>query len=60
MRRENRDDCGFASIDALHLASAEVVKADFFCTCDDKFLKKAKGIDDLGIKTVRSVRLAVF
>lgn len=48
---------GIKPIDALHLASAEVLKADFFCTCDDKFLKKAKEIDDLGIKTVSILEL---
>jgi predicted nucleic acid-binding protein len=40
---------GIKPIDALHLASAEKIKADYFCTCDDSFLKKAKNIN--GIKT---------
>jgi len=26
----------------LHLASAEAGEVDFFCTCDDAFIKKAK------------------
>ena len=30
------------TLDSLHLASAEEGKADFFCTCDDTFLKKAR------------------
>lgn len=30
--------------DALHLASAEAAEADFFCTCDDRFLKRAKEV----------------
>lgn len=38
---------GIKPIDALHLASAEEGGADFFCTCDDRFLNKAKGIDGL-------------
>lgn len=33
---------GFRGVDALHLASAEAGKADFFCTCDDEIIKKAK------------------
>lgn len=37
-------------LDALHLASAEAAEADYFCTCDDRFLKRAKSIN--GIKTV--------
>ena len=37
-------------MDALHLASAEIGNADYFCTCDDKFLKKIKKITDLKIQ----------
>ncbi len=48
---------GIKPIDALHLASAEVLEADFFCTCDDKFLKKTKGIDDLGVRAVSILEL---
>jgi len=33
---------GFRGVDALHLASAEAANADFFCTCDDGIIKKAK------------------
>lgn len=33
---------GLKSLDALHLASAESGQADFFCTCDDRILKRAK------------------
>ena len=41
---------GIQPLDALHLASAEVAKADYFCTCDDRFLRRARTINDL--KTV--------
>jgi predicted nucleic acid-binding protein len=44
-------------LDALHLASAEKGKADYFCTCDDKFLKKAKKISDLVIKVISPIEL---
>ena len=30
-------------IDALHLACAEVIGADFFITCDDKLAKRYNG-----------------
>jgi predicted nucleic acid-binding protein len=43
---------GIKPIDALHLVSAEKMNADFFCTCDDKFLKKAKEIRDLRIRAM--------
>ncbi len=33
---------GINPMDALHLACAINIKADYFCTTDDKFLKKAK------------------
>ncbi len=48
-RAEELIGSGIKPIDALHLASAEKIKADYFCTCDDKFLKKAKKIN--GIRT---------
>jgi len=36
---------GIKPLDALHLASAVAAKADYFCTCDDRFLKRAKTVD---------------
>jgi predicted nucleic acid-binding protein len=48
---------GIKALDALHLASAEQVKADYFCTCDDKFLKKAKSIKDLKTTAVSPIEL---
>ena len=32
---------GVKPVDALHLASASWAKADYFCTCDDKLLKRS-------------------
>ena len=49
---------GLKTFDALHLASAEAAKADYFCTADDKFLKKAKTAqDNLRIKVVSPLEL---
>ena len=48
---------GIKALDALHLASAEQVKADYFCTCDDKFLKKAKSIKVLKTTAVSPIQL---
>ncbi len=45
------------SLDALHLASAEEVSVDYFCTCDDKFLKKAKAVRDVKAKVVSPLEL---
>lgn len=49
---------GFQPIDALHLACAESHPVDYFCTCDDKFLKKAKAQNDLNVKVVSPLELA--
>ena len=37
---------GIKPVDALHFSSAEAAGADYFCTCDDRFLKKAKQLKD--------------
>jgi len=36
---------GIKSVEALHVACAEAAGADYFCTCDDKLLKKAKALN---------------
>lgn len=38
---------GLAAMDSLHLAVAESAKVDYFCTCDDKFLRRARTIPNL-------------
>ncbi len=48
---------GIKPLDALHLASAENAQADYFCTCDDKFLKKAKSRTDLKTRVVSPIQL---
>jgi predicted nucleic acid-binding protein len=49
---------GIETLDSLHLASAEGGKADFFCTCDDTFLKKARREVKGGTKVVSPLELA--
>jgi len=42
---------GIAPLDALHLASAERAEADWFLTCDDRMLRKARrGKLTVGVK----------
>ncbi len=48
---------GLKAFDALHLATAEFGKVDFFCTSDDKILKKTERISDLKIKVVSPLKL---
>jgi predicted nucleic acid-binding protein len=49
---------GFRAYDALHIASAENGSVDFFCTCDDRVLKKARQQADLSVKVVSPLELA--
>lgn len=48
---------GIKPLDALHLASAVIGKADYFCTCDDRFLKRAKAVDTGQTKVVSPLEL---
>lgn len=56
-RAEEIETSGIKSFDALHLASAEAGRADYFCTCDDKLLRKAKARRDLKTKAVSPIEL---
>jgi len=48
---------GIKPMDALHLASAEVANVDYFCTCDDRFLKRARKINKLSFEIVTPLEL---
>ena len=48
---------GIKALDALHLASAESGSADYFCTCDDRFLRRARTISDLKLTVVTPLEL---
>ena len=48
---------GLHPLDALHLAAAEVAAADYFCTCDDKLLRRARKIKDLQVKVLTPLEL---
>lgn len=48
---------GIKTMDALHLAAAESASVDYFCTCDDRFLRAAKRIFKLGIVVVSPLEL---
>ena len=43
---------GLGPMDAIHLALASTAKADFFCTCDDRLLRKAQTLSGLECKTI--------
>jgi len=50
---------GLKPLDALHLAFASSSKVDYFCTCDDKVLKKAKSFDEINTKVVSPTELVM-
>ncbi len=56
-RAKKFTQAGIKPLDALHLASAEHAHADYLCTTDDKFLKKAKTIKDVKTKVVSPIQL---
>lgn len=48
---------GIKPIDALHLASAEEAEADYFCTCDNPLLKKARASKGFKVEIVTPLEL---
>ena len=48
---------GLSPLDALHVASSEAALADFLCTCDDRFLRKARSMNGLKTRVVSPVDL---
>lgn len=48
---------GIKPMDALHLACAEAASVDYFCTCDDRLLKRARDISDLRTVVVSVLEL---
>lgn len=56
-RAEQLTTLGFTPLDALHLASAETGNAEYFCTCDDRLLRKAKKTPDLRVKVISPIEL---
>jgi predicted nucleic acid-binding protein len=48
---------GLKPLDALHLAAAVEAQADYFCTCDDRLLRRAQTADTLQTKVVSPLEL---
>jgi len=51
------ESIGIKPLDGLHIASAEAAKADYFCTCDDGILAKAKSAPLSTVKILSPVEL---
>ena len=56
-RAREMNQAGLQPLDALHLAAAVEVEADYFCTCDDKFLRRAKTLSLPRTKVVSPLEL---
>jgi len=56
-RAKELNGMGLKPLDALHLACAEEAQVDYFCTCDDKFLKRAKTVKMDKTKVVGPIEL---
>ncbi len=52
------ESLGFKGADALHLACAEAEQVDYFCSCDDKLLKRARALNILLVRVVSPLELA--
>lgn len=48
---------GIKPLDALHLAFSVEAQADYFCTCDDRLLKRAKEVNTLQTIVVSPLEL---
>ena len=42
-RAQELEATGIKGLDALHIACAEALKADYFLTCDDRLIKRYNG-----------------
>jgi predicted nucleic acid-binding protein len=58
VRAKELEGRGFKAFDALHVACAEAGHVDYFCTCDDRLLKKCRSQPDLNLNTVSPLELA--
>ena len=56
-RASQLNDLGIDTLDALHLAFAEASQADFFCTYDDKLIKRALALSNLAVVVVNPLEL---
>lgn len=56
-RAQGYVEAGIKLLDALHLASAVEVAADYFCTADDRLLRRAKRVDTGSTRAVSLLEL---
>ena len=57
LRAQELIDAGVKAIDASHLAIAIESRCDFFCTCDDRLMKRARALNTDQTKVVLPLEL---
>jgi len=50
-------ESGIKPLDALHLATASISKTDYFCTCDNKLIKKGRQFKGLNTRIISPLEL---
>lgn len=58
MRAKELEADGLRGMDAIHIACAEAAGSDYFCSCDDRLLRRARTIEGLRVKVVSLLALA--
>ena len=56
-RADDLAAAGLRPLDALHLASAEAVAAAYFCTCDDRLLRRGRTLAVAPLRVMSPVEL---
>lgn len=56
-RAKDLEQFGLKPLDALHFASAEAAKAQYFCTCDDRFIKRLRMLPKSTLTVVTPLEL---
>jgi predicted nucleic acid-binding protein len=56
-RAQHFQEAGMRPLDALHLASAIEAKVDYFCTSDEKLLRRGKALSTESTKVVSPLEL---
>ena len=57
-RGKELERVGFKGIDALHVACAEAEQVDYFCSCDEKLIRRVKALKVVRVKVVSPLELA--
>ncbi len=59
-RAKQYESLGIKRFDSLHLASAVEAKVDYFCTTDDRLLRKGKAADTIDVSVVSPLELVIL